>query len=124
MSEPPQFQAEPFGGVEDASRSLSAPSYLILVSLAARPLHGYRIMMIVNDVFRAGFKLHAGTLYRTLQRLMELGLIDEVEEYDGEDERRRAYRMTPAGHEAVRQEIRRLELLARIGKAQLTSPIS
>lgn len=99
---------------------LTEPAYIILVALASRPAHGYRIMQIINDVFRTGLKVGPGTLYRTLQRLTSAGLITEVEAVgDDEDERRRAYRITAAGLESVKTEVRRLDVLVRLAKAQL-----
>jgi DNA-binding PadR family transcriptional regulator len=99
---------------------LTEPAYIILVALIPRPAHGYRIMQIVNDIFGTGFRIGPGTLYRTLQRLTAGGLIDEVEgQEDGEDERRRAYRLTEDGLAAVQAEVRRLDCLVRLAKAQL-----
>jgi DNA-binding PadR family transcriptional regulator len=105
--------------VEEPSLILTEPGYVILVALLARPAHGYRIMQMINDVFRTGLRLGPGTLYRTLQRLTAAGLIDEVEAVDdGEDERRRAYCLTPKGREAVQAEVRRLDMLVKLAKAQ------
>jgi DNA-binding PadR family transcriptional regulator len=55
--------------------------------------------------------LHAGTLYRSLARLLELGLIEELDERpaaDVDDERRRYYHLTPLGLDVTRAEARRL----------------
>lgn len=98
---------------------LTEPGYIILVALLARPAHGYRIMQMINDVFRTGLRLGPGTLYRTLQRLTAAGLIDEVEAVDdSEDERRRAYCLTAKGREAVQAEVKRLDMLVKLAKAQ------
>jgi DNA-binding PadR family transcriptional regulator len=100
--------------------ALTEPAYIILVALMSRPAHGYRIMQIINDVFRTSSRLGPGTLYRTLQRLEAAGLIDEVEAIgESEDERRRAYRLTPTGRTAVQEEVRRLDALVRLAKTQL-----
>lgn len=56
--------------------------------------------------------LHAGTLYRTLARLLNLGLLEELGERpaaDVQDERRRYYRLTPLGRQVARAEARRLQ---------------
>jgi DNA-binding PadR family transcriptional regulator len=99
---------------------LTEPAYIILVALASRPAHGYRIMQIINDVFRTGLRVGPGTLYRTLQRLMAAGLIDEVDTVgEEEDERRRAYRLTDSGLASIKTEVRRLDVLVRLAKAQL-----
>ncbi len=110
----PRQEPEP-----EPSLVLTEPGYVILVALLARPAHGYRIMQTINDVFRTGLRLGPGTLYRTLQRLTAAGLIDEVESVgDSEDERRRAYSLTARGREAVQAEVRRLDMLVRLAKAQ------
>src|SRR5258708_35805091 len=105
--------------LEEPSLILTEPGYVILVALLARPAHGYRIMQMINDVFRTGLRLGPGTLYRTLQRLTAAGLIDEVEPVDDdEDERRRAYSLTPTGREAVQAAVPRLDMLVKRAKAQ------
>jgi DNA-binding PadR family transcriptional regulator len=101
---------------------LTEAGYLILLSLAGGATHGYRIMQVINDVFRTDLRMGPGTLYRTLQRLMTDGLIEEVEasgEDDADAERRRAYRLSGRGLAAARGEMRRLEVLVRLAKAQL-----
>jgi len=101
---------------------LTEAGYLILLSLSNGPAHGYRIMQVINDIFRSDLRMGPGTLYRTLQRLAADGLIEEVEDKgeEGPDpERRRAYRLTAPGLEAAADEVRRLDGLARLGKAQL-----
>jgi DNA-binding PadR family transcriptional regulator len=54
--------------------------------------------------------LHAGTLYRALSRLLDQGLIEELDERPdpGGDERRRYYRLTPLGRAVARAEAARL----------------
>ena len=77
---------------------------------------------LANGVFRSDLRMGPGTLYRTLQRLVTDGLIEEVEDKgeDGADpERRRAYQLTGPGLEAASDEVRRLDGLVRLGKAQL-----
>lgn len=108
---------------EDGSELvMTEPAYIILVALVSRPAHGYRIMQIINDVFRTGFRVGPGTLYRTLQRLTAAGLIDEVEAVgESEDERRRAYRLTARGRLAVQTEVHRLDALVRLARAQLAT---
>ncbi len=102
---------------------LTEAGYLILLALAGGATHGYRIMQLINDVFRTNLRIGPGTLYRTLQRLTADGMIEEVEAADegGEAERRRAYRLTGRGLTAARGEMRRLEALVRLAKAQLPS---
>ena len=65
-------------------------------------------------------RLGAGTLYRSLQRMLEQGLIIEVDERPGpgrDDERRRYYRITRFGESVARAEARRLTELVRLARA-------
>ena len=64
-------------------------------------------------------RLHAGTLYRTLSRLVDAGLIEEVDspEEDESDDRRRYYRVTTEGREAATAEARRLDQLLGAARA-------
>jgi DNA-binding PadR family transcriptional regulator len=83
----------------------------VLLALTDGDQHGYRIMRDVAERSGGAVRLHAGTLYRTLARLLELGFIDELDErpaVDVDDQRRRYYRLTPFGREVARAEARRL----------------
>ena len=64
--------------------------------------------------------LSAGTLYRSVQRMLEQGLIVEPRQRpapDEDDERRRYYRITPFGVAVARAEARRLEQLLKLARA-------
>jgi DNA-binding PadR family transcriptional regulator len=81
----------------------------VLLALADGDQHGYRIMRDIAA--RSGVTVHAGTLYRTLARLLDQGCIEEVGERpaaDVDDERRRYYRLTPFGRDVARAEAQRL----------------
>jgi DNA-binding PadR family transcriptional regulator len=84
----------------------------IALSLAAGERHGYEIMQDVERRTDGGIVLHPGTLYRALGRLLDQGLIEELDERPGaagaDDERRRYYRLTPLGQAAARAEVDRL----------------
>jgi DNA-binding PadR family transcriptional regulator len=81
----------------------------ILLSLAAGERHGYAVMREVSE--RTGTPLRPGTLYRALSRLLDEGLVEELDESrtDDGDERRRNYRLTGLGLEVARAEARRLQ---------------
>jgi DNA-binding PadR family transcriptional regulator len=69
-------------------------------------------MLDVERRTNGALSLHAGSLYRALNRLLEAGLIEELEERPDpqhDDERRRYYRLTAKGLEVARGEARRLE---------------
>ncbi len=106
----------------DASHLLPLPSaaFHILVSLADTDRHGYSIMQEVADRTGGEVKLQAGTLYATLKKLLADGLIRELDARPGgdqDDSRRRYYRLTPYGRDAVQAEVRRLAELVRQARA-------
>lgn len=80
----------------------------ILLALAAGDQHGYAVMQEVARHGQAG--LHPGTLYRALARLLESELIEEIDERpsEGDDERRRYYRLTDLGRAVATAEGARL----------------
>ena len=82
----------------------------IALALAAGERHGYEIMQEVERRTDGQIALHPGTLYRALGRLLDQGLIEELDERPspGDDERRRYYRLTPLGQAVARAEVDRL----------------
>ena len=83
----------------------------IALALAAGERHGYEIMQEVERRTDGQIVLHPGTLYRALGRLLDQGLIEELDDRrgdDNDDERRRYYRLTPLGHAVARAEVERL----------------
>ena len=104
---------------------LTPVSFEILLALAAGELHGYAIMLDVERRTSGAISLHAGSLYRALNRLLEAGLIEELEERpspETDDERRRYYRLTPKGLEVARGEARRLELQVEAARQRRLLP--
>ena len=97
----------------------------ILMSLAEEDRHGYAIIQDVAMRTGGELKLSAGTLYRSIQRMLDQGLIVEVRERPApelDDERRRYYRITPYGTLVARAEGRRLTQLVRLAKASGFAP--
>ena len=93
--------------------------YHILVALAEGERHGYAIMQDVAETTGGQVKMGPGTLYGTLKRMLEAGLIEESGERRDPglgDERRRYYRMTGFGGQVASAETRRLSLI--IGTAK------
>ena len=83
----------------------------IALALAAGERHGYEIMQDVERRTDGKISLHPGTLYRALGRLLDQGLIEELDERPAageDDERRRYYRLTPLGQAVARAEVERL----------------
>jgi DNA-binding PadR family transcriptional regulator len=102
---------------------LSTSVFHILVALAGQDRHGYSIMQDVAARTDGRVKLSPGTLYGAIRRLLEEGLIEELDERpEQDDERRRYYRLTSAGYAAAREEAVRLELL--LGQARTNGLVS
>jgi DNA-binding PadR family transcriptional regulator len=107
----------------DALLPLPPATFHILMAVADEPRHGYAIMQDVAARTHGALKLSFGTLYRSIQRLLEQGLLEEVRERPaGDDERRRYYRVTRFGTAVARAEVRRLAELIRLAKATSFAP--
>lgn len=99
-----------------------APATLhILLALAGEDLHGYGIMQEVSRQSDGQCKLGPGTLYDNLQRLLEQGLVHEVNRPGREESRRRYYRLNALGRGVLAAEIARLEAVVRDGRLRLES---
>lgn len=93
----------------------------VLLSLSAEEQHGYGIMQEVLDRTDRKVRLWPATLYGTLKRLIEEGLIEESDERPApelDDARRRYYRLTRLGRGVLDAESARLEDLVRIIRAK------
>lgn len=90
---------------------LPAATFHILVALADRDRHGYSIMQDVAARTGGQVRLSAATLYSSIRRLLEQGLVEELRESpdpESRDERRRYYGLTDFGRQVARAEARRL----------------
>jgi DNA-binding PadR family transcriptional regulator len=104
---------------------LPAATFHILLALADEDRHGYAIILDVAERTDGAVRLSAGTLYRTIQRMLEDGLIVEPRERpapEDDDERRRYYRITELGAAVARAEARRLADLVRMARARGLAP--
>ena len=93
----------------------------ILMALAQEPRHGYGIIKEVKESTRGEVTLQTGTLYQAIRRLLETGLIREVDskvDPELDDERRRYYALSGLGRKALSEEVRRLEGLVRLARAR------
>jgi DNA-binding PadR family transcriptional regulator len=89
----------------------------ILVGLGDETMHGYGIMLAIEEMTGGQVQMAPGTLYTTIKKLLVAGLIEEVEAGVGQsDERRRYYRTTGHGLAFVRAELGRLDHLVRRGR--------
>ena len=99
---------------------LPPATFHILLSLAVEDRHGYAIIQDVATRTSGAVKLSAGTLYRSIQRMLEQDLLEELQTRpapEDDDERRRYYRITPFGEAVARAEARRLTSLVKLAKA-------
>src|SRR4030095_2826990 len=95
---------------------LSPATLHILIALASEDRHGYGIMQEVARQTNDQYKLGPGTLYDNLQKLLDQGMVEEVDRRDKDDPRRRYYRLTKLGDAVVAAEIQRLESVFRKAK--------
>ncbi len=107
---------------QDPTALLPLPTAMfhILVALADRDRHGYSIMQDVADRTGGSVQLSAGTLYSSIRRMLEQGLIQELAsspEPGNTDERRRYYRLTKFGRRVAAAEAARLDQMLRHARA-------
>jgi DNA-binding PadR family transcriptional regulator len=100
----------------DSLLPLPTATFHILVALSDADRHGYGIMQEVAQRTGGKTKLNPGTLYTTIQRLLEKGLIVELREREEDDERRRYYRLTPSGRRLAQLELARLAEMVALGR--------
>jgi DNA-binding PadR family transcriptional regulator len=104
---------------------LPAAAFHILVALADEARHGYAILKDVTERTDGALKLSAATLYRSIERMLEQGMIREVSARpakDGDDQRRRYYRITPFGRAVAMAEARRLTEMLALARASGLAP--
>ncbi|HEY1578695.1 MAG TPA: helix-turn-helix transcriptional regulator [Terracidiphilus sp.] len=100
---------------------LPSAAFQILLSLADNDLHGYGIMRQVEEQTNGRMRLGPGTLYSSIQGLLEEGLIEEVGAQNGApdaNDRRRFYRLSSSGRKLARSEAERLADLLRVARAR------
>jgi DNA-binding PadR family transcriptional regulator len=104
---------------------LTPAVFHILLALAGGQRHGYAILKEVARQTDGQVRMGPGTLYGTLQRMMEQDLVEEARgPARPVDERRRYYQLTRAGRLALKAEVERMETLVRAARASraLTKP--
>src|SRR5262245_29741113 len=96
----------------------------ILLALMDEDRHGYAVIQDVEERTQGELRMSAGTLYRSIARMVEQGLIAEVSKRRivGDDERRRYYRITPFGKNVARAELGRMAQLMRLARARGLTP--
>ena len=100
---------------------LTPAAFQILLALAGGERHGYDILLAIARESGGALRLGPTTLYRTIRTLLKDGLIEEADERPDpalDDQRRRYYRLTPAGREAARAETERLRRLVAVAETK------
>ena len=106
---------------------LPAATFHILMALADEDRHGYAIIQEVAARTNNQVRLSAGTLYRSIQRMVEQDYVAELTmrerpPADADDARRRYYRLTPFGRAVAQAETKRLADLLRLARASGFAP--
>ena len=102
---------------------LTPAVFHILLALADGPLHGYGVMQSVKET--ANLEMGPGTIYGSIQRMEDAGLVSEVSATDLDDNgdgRRRYYDLTPSGRDALEIESGRVARLAELVRAKRLIP--
>jgi DNA-binding PadR family transcriptional regulator len=101
------------GRGDDGLARFGEPGVLVLLSLSDGPKHGYAITEDVLE--QTGIRLGPGTLYGSLTKLVERGLIEAVPS----DDRRRPYRITAVGHAALASQLKSWSRIVAAGELRL-----
>lgn len=98
---------------------LTPAIFYILLSLAIKERHGYDIMKQVQEDSKGKIKLGPGTLYGAVKKMLEENLIEELDERPDptlDDERRRYYKLSPAGRKMLLAELERFNTVLEVAK--------
>jgi DNA-binding PadR family transcriptional regulator len=98
---------------------LTPAVFYVLLALVDGERHGYAIMREVAESTMGQIGMGPGTLYGTIKRLLEAGLIEESDrrpDPELDDERRRYYRLTGLGQQVVKAEAVRYERLTKLAR--------
>ncbi len=101
------------GRTEDGLARFGEPGVLVLLSLSDGPKHGYAITEDVIE--QTGVRLGPGTLYGSITKLLERGLIAPLPSED----RRKPYEITPKGRAALRAQLSSWSRIVEAGKGRL-----
>ena len=97
---------------------LTPAVFHVLLALTGGDRHGYAILKDIQQRTNGSIKMQAGTLYGTLQRLLDLGWVDEIDPPDDEaDTRRRYYRLNREGRTAIQADVHRMDTLVKAARA-------
>ena len=100
---------------------LSSAVFYILFALAEGEKHGYAIMKEAEAVSGGQFTMGPGTLYANMQRLLELGLIEDTATRP-DSQRRRCYRLSRRGRQVFEAELKRMDSMVRSAQRRKLVP--
>ena len=109
----------------DSLLPLPPATFHILMAVADEDRHGYAIIQDIASRTGGELQMSAGTLYRSIQRMQEQGLIIETRErpaVENDDERRRYYRITSFGLAVAKAEAHRLTQMVKLARARGIAP--
>jgi DNA-binding PadR family transcriptional regulator len=99
---------------------MSAAAFHVLLALASQDLHGYGIIQEVTRLSNGQYRIGPGTLYDNLKKLINSGWVKDFEEEGPVGvERRRMYRLTEEGRDALKADVSRLKSVLRIANRRL-----
>jgi DNA-binding PadR family transcriptional regulator len=102
---------------------LTPAMFFVLFSLASGEKHGYAIMQGMAELSGDKVRMGPATLYTTLQRLLDLALVEETRASSTErDTRRRYYRLTASGATLLEAELSRMDSVLRLAKRKKLMP--
>jgi DNA-binding PadR family transcriptional regulator len=103
---------------EDLLQKLPLPtaSFFVLFALAEEEKHGYRIMQDIRELSEGTFSVGPATLYTTIKKLTEQGVISETS--SSTDDRRRTYALTSMGKRLLGAEFHRQQALLNIARSK------
>jgi len=104
---------------------LTSAVFFILFGLADGEKHGYAIMQSVSRISDNQFRMGPGTLYTTIQRLLDLDLIEETESAGSKSDHensRRYYKLTRMGKTILAADISRMESVVRWAREKKLVP--
>jgi DNA-binding PadR family transcriptional regulator len=101
---------------EDLLENLPVPtaSFFVLFALAEEEKHGYRIMQDIRELSGGTFSVGPATLYTTIKKLVDQGLISETS--TSTEDRRRTYALTRAGRRLLGAEFHRQQQLLDLAR--------
>jgi DNA-binding PadR family transcriptional regulator len=104
---------------------LTPAVFFILLALADGAKHGYAIMQAISQSSENQFRMGPGTLYTTIQRLLDLELIEETEGTGApsdHESRRRYYKLTRTGRVVLSADLNRMESVVRSARDKKLVP--